>query len=892
MKRFILFLGVLGVLSGCLSLRAGTVSLVSPSADGERCRQWVDSVFAGLDTHGKVGQLVVATLPTASDKAAKKQIRELVKNGKIGGLLFSGGSVEEQTILTNIARKSARIPVMVAFDGETGRTRHQEGGPDYLPNVPLGCIRDSELLAAYEREVGRQFRTLGVHTRLIPDGDTDANGVFPAMRVSFFHEDASGAMAELMEDEIGSKALLLDAEAAGYDMLWVQSDAKSVVQKLVQAVEAGRLSREELDAKCRKVLAYKYGLGLRSRQPSLRVSGMSFRLHPAEARTLAAGLRRSAITVLNNYFDVLPLAGGEEGNIALLSIGEKGLDAPFAERMQQNAAVRVFHLPWAADEAARQAVVQQLAAFRRVVVSIAGDTYIGSGDVAFLESLNLRAPLVYACFTSYRTLLSLEPALVRSSAVVLAHSAANDLQAYVADVLFAKAAAAGRMPVNIGRLFPPETGCVIQPGMSPAPYVPEDYGMKSYVLQGIDGIARKGLSAGAYPGCRVLVWKEGQPVYDKGFGTHSDKDTTAVRPSDLFDLGGVTRTAATLLAVMKLYDQGKIGLDDKASRYLPLLRNGNKRDITLRHLLLHEAGLPPYIRFYLDIIDPNSVQGPYSQSWKDKWHRTRVSEHGYYCSDFKFKKGLMAARRSSTHTLQVAEGMWLNKSFKSSVLQAIARSEQGGRRYVDSDPGFILLQQVVEAVAGMPMDAFLEKEFYVPIGLRRTLFLPLSRFPKAEIMPTATDDYLRRQDLCGYVYDEAAACLGGVAGHAGLFSTVHEVAAIYQMLLDGGEWNGKRLLSEETCRLFTTEKSAISRRGLGFDKPDLTVVKYNPCAASAPASVYGHTGFTGTCAWADPENKIVYVFLSNRLCPHAWNTTLGDLNIRTDIQELIYKSLK
>ena len=177
------------------------------------------------------------------------------------------------------------------------------------------------------------------------------------------------------------------------------------------------------------------------------------------------------------------------------------------------------------------------------------------------------------------------------------------------------------------------------------------------------------------------------------------------------------------------------------------------------------------------------------------------------------------------------------------------------------------------------------------MGLKRTGYLPLRFLPEEEIVPSSVDPFLRKTTLQGFVHDESAAFQGGVSGNAGLFSTAGEVARIYQMLLNGGEFNGKRFLSEATCRLFTTEKSAISRRGLGFDKPDVSIVKRSPCAPSAPEAVYGHTGFTGTCAWVDPENKTVYVFLSNRLCPNVWNTKLGDMNIRRDIQELIYKSI-
>ena len=253
---------------------------------------------------------------------------------------------------------------------------------------------------------------------------------------------------------------------------------------------------------------------------------------------------------------------------------------------------------------------------------------------------------------------------------------------------------------------------------------------------------------------------------------------------------------------------------------------------------------------------------------------------------------MVSEKESSVYNLHVADKMWLNKSFKNTILQKIARCEMDSKRYVYSDLGFILLQQVVESIVKLPMDLYLAKEFYAPMGLQRTMYLPLQKYSKEEIMPTAANDFLRRQDLCGYVHDEAAACMGGISGNAGLFSTASEVAKIYQMILNGGEWNGKRYLSEATCRLFTTETSAISRRGLGFDKPNLKDLKNSPCAASATAAVYGHTGFTGTCAWVDPEHGTVYVFLSNRLCPNVWNTKLGEMNIRTDIQEAIYKSLK
>ncbi len=997
MKKHTFLLWIAGLFLIIPLLHAQHGTPFSPSASDARCRQWVDSVMARLSLQEKVGQLIVATIPAKATKENKKQIRELAKKYKVGGLLFAEGTPEEQAILTNLAQKNAAVPVMVTFDGEWGLSMRLKGTPDYPRNAALGCIEDNSLLEEYGREVARQFRTLGVQVNFAPDADVNTNPLNPVIHIRSFGENpkrvaekavaygrglenggvlsvskhfpghgdtdtdshktlpvlrydrarldsvelypfkemiraglggvmvghlqvpalepdnvtasslSKNIVTGLLKDELGFKGLVftdaLDMKGvsqvpqattkallAGNDMLLVQFNTKNAITELTEAVHSGIISKEELDAKCRKVLMYKYMMGLRNAQPKLQVSGMSYRINTEEAQALAAKLRRSAVTVLNNYFGILPLTP-VEGGIALLSIGEKDMDAPFVEAMKKQADINCFYLPWNADDALQEEVKRKLATYRRVVISITGSTYVSDKDVEFLSELDIQAPLVYAFFTPYRTLLPLTPALAKSSAVVLAHSDQADLQQHVADVLFAKAPANGKISMSIGQLFPAGTGCAIEPGMKPGTVIPEDYGMKSHVLRGIDGIAQKGVSEGAYPGCRILILKDGHTIYDKGFGTHSDKDTTSVRPTDLFDLASLTKTTATLLAVMKLYDEGKLKLDDKASKYLPFLRSGNKKNITIRELLFHESGLPPYIRFYVDAIDPNSVQGPYSQSWIDKWHRTQVSEHSYYCSDFKFKKGLASDKPSTVYSLHVADDMWLNKDFKNTILQKIAKCDLDSKRYVYSDLGFVLLQQIVEAIAQLPMDLYVAKEFYAPMGLQRTMFLPLNKFTKAEIMPTASNDFLRRQDLCGYVHDETAACMGGISGNAGLFSTAAEVAKVYQMLLNGGELNGKRYLSEATCRLFTTEKSVISRRGLGFDRPDVSIVKRSPCAVSAPEGVYGHTGFTGTCAWVDPKSKTVYVFLSNRLCPNVWNTKLGDMNIRTDIQELIFKSL-
>lgn len=870
MKHFLLFL--LFLLSFPLSATAD---------DETRCRQWVDSVYTRLSLEERVGQLLVASLPVRADSERKRLVREWTKRCKVGGLVFAGGVPEEQAILTNLAQKNARLPLLVLADAADGPALRLEGMPEFPGTVALGCLTDETQLGAYGFEVERQYRELGISAAIDRPVDTLLYRrlpiMLPRLRVGEL-KYLSGAVSQL-------PALLEEC-----DVVRVEGQVSSFFERMTDAFRTGKLPAALLEESCRRVLAHKYRLGLRRSVPKLRVSGLSFRLGSEEARTLASRLNRKAVTLLNNYFDLLPLSPDEAAVTALLCLGSPEAVAPFVESVGDGQEVSLFRLPWGADEAAKEELRRQLSAYRRVVVCLADTSRVPLADVQFLSALELRAPLVYVSFLAYDAMLSLIPALNRSAASILAHNATEEVQRHVADLLFARAEADGRLPLGLGPCFPTGSGCTLSEGTKPNRPVPEDFGLKSYVLQSLETLARKGIEEGAYPGCRLLLLKEGQTLYDRGFGTHSDRDTTSVRRTDLFDLGDLTMTTATLLAVMKLYDEGRIQLDAKASAYLPFLRNGSKKNITIRELLLHESGLPPYIRFYLEAIDPKSVHGPYLQSWEDQWHRTRVSEHSYYSSDFRFKKGLVAARRSATHSLQMADGLWLDKGFKQTLLRQLAASEPEGKRYVYSHLGFILLQQVVEAVAGMPMDRYLEREFYEPMGLKRTLFLPLQRWDKQEILPTLANDFLRRQELCGYVQDEAAACLGGVAGHAGLFSTAEEVGRIYQMLLNGGELDGRRYLSEETCRRFTTEQSRISRRGLGFDRPDTTDVQRSPCAPSVSGAVYGHTGFTGTCVWVDPVQQTVFVFLSNRLCPEGWNTKLVDMDLCRKMQEVLLEA--
>ncbi|MFZ4456910.1 MAG: serine hydrolase domain-containing protein [Bacteroidales bacterium] len=405
------------------------------------------------------------------------------------------------------------------------------------------------------------------------------------------------------------------------------------------------------------------------------------------------------------------------------------------------------------------------------------------------------------------------------------------------------------------------------------------------ILNRIDSIVENAIQLKVFPGCQVLVIKDGKPLYDKCFGYYTYDYTKKVESNTLYDLASLSKTTGTLLAVMKLYDNGQLKLTAKASDYLPFLRGTNKENITLSELLFHETGLPAGLPFYeLAMQRKNVLSLP--KMPQDSTNFVPLNSKNY-----EYKPDWVSKTPNIGFQSQVTDSFFITNSFHAAAMQMMANAPMKSKTYLYSCLNFFLLKELVEAISHTPMDDFLDKEFYLPMGLKSMMYLPLRSHTKEEIAPTVQKDFLRNGTIQGFVHDPDAAFFGGVSGNAGLFATAHDVATVYQLLLNNGELDGKRYLSAETCKLFTTTTSASGRRGLGFDKPVCGNPKENPCCESAPAAVYGHTGYTGTCCWVDPTNQLIYVFLSNRTFPNDGLNKLAKLHIRPKIQEVIYQSI-
>ncbi len=395
--------------------------------------------------------------------------------------------------------------------------------------------------------------------------------------------------------------------------------------------------------------------------------------------------------------------------------------------------------------------------------------------------------------------------------------------------------------------------------------------MDSTILAGIDTIAQEAIFAKATPGCVVTVLRKGKLVFQKSYGSLTYDSTIPVTPNTIYDLASVTKISATTVCLMKLVDEGKIDLKDSIGNYLPWLAGTDKANLLVENLLLHQAGLNPFIAFYKELLDKEGNPKP----------------------------NIVSNSRGMPFTTTITDALYLRNDWNDTMFQRIKTSPltTGELKYVYSDNDFILLAKIVEAVTGMSLDEYAFERFYKPLNMATTRFKAFEHFSSNSIAPTEDEKQFRKQLIWGYVHDPGAAMFDNVAGHAGLFSNATDLAKLYQMLLNGGVYKSRRYLKTRTIKKFTSYRSPISRRGLGFDKPEKdneirTIEKAYPSKSASPLT-YGHTGFTGTCVWVDPAYDLIYIFLSNRVNPTGGdNLKLSQLNIRSRIQEVIYASIK
>ncbi len=674
--------------------------------------------------------------------------------------------------------------------------------------------------------------------------------------------DMKGITKYYKEGEIA-----LEAFKAGNDILLIPDNIPASVNAIRSAIENGKVDEARLEESCKKILKYKFMAGA-TKRAVIDTSNLLADLNQKEYKLLQKELFNSAITVVRNNRNIIPISFPDTIKPAVIIVGSDKAQ-PFEEPFSDFTTASIHYLKHDADIGQRQKVITGIQNANLLVVSIINTNISASrkfgiteSDIQFIEFLAREKPVILnICASPYTLDFFSDPEIFEG--IIVSYQDKPNVQRTSAEIILGMHKADGKLPVNAGGYI---AGTGIPTAKTRLSYIdPTDLGIDTSYFSKVDSIALKGIELKAYPGCQVLASKDGYIIYEKSFGYHTYDNKRAVQLTDVYDLASLTKILATTPALMAMVDQVKILLDARLSDYLLYLRSTNKKDLRFREVLAHQSGLTPWIPYYQNTI--------FDRRWDTLVYRSVISEE---------------------FPIRVASNMYIREHYQYDIYTDIIASELGEKEYAYSDLGFYLFKDMIENLTNQSFDKYLYQHFYQPMGLNHLRFKPRKYFTIESIVPTEFDRVFRHQLLTGDVHDQGAAMLGGVSGHAGLFGNAYDVAVVMQMFLNGGNYGGRRFFDQEIVNEFTRCQfpEQENRRGLGFDKPLLEFQEHLANCRDASPSSFGHSGFTGTYTWADPESGLVYVFLSNRVYPDMDNSIIMKEDIRTNIHQLFYESIK
>ncbi len=938
---------------------------------------WAENKLDSMTLEEKVGQLFMIAAYSNKDEKHYAQIEKLVREEKIGGLIFMQGGPGRQVNLVNRYQKAANIPLLMATDAEWGLSMRLDSTIRFPKNMTLGAIRDSMPIFELGLEIGRQCRAVGIQVNFAPvvdvnnnprnpvindrsfgenprnvaikglyfikgmeyancigtakhfpghgDTDTDSHLDLPIIEHDrgrldsvelypfrfMFENGVAGVMVAhlyipaldttknlastlspkvvngLLKDELGFKGLIftdalgmkgvtkfwadgetdLKAFEAGNDVLLFTKDVPKAKELILKSIKSGQVSEKELDRRVLKILIAKEWAGLHLQKLSNKPDMKS--LNSPEAEALNKRLYRAAITSVKNKGNLLPLKGLENRKIAVVEIGSSD-KKPFYGTLEKYGQMTHFSLPNAASSSQREALLKKLSGYNTVIVGVDGMSKrasknfgISASTTGFLKSLKAKGPDVITVL--FGSPYALKYFGQHSDAILVAYENLDPAKVAGAEAIFGAIPVDGVLPVTASEQFP-EGSSVTWEGLPRFGFsVPEDAGMNGSVLEGIDDIAMEAVNTGATPGCAVLVMRKNQIVFEKTYGKTEYSGSEALDPlNTVWDLASVTKIAATTISTMKLVSEGRIDLDEHVSAYIQDFRGRGLTHIKVRNLLRHDAGFKSWIPFYKSTLD--TTGGLDENIYSD-------DSTGYYC-------------------VKVVDNLWMCRDYQDSMWVKIVGSDvRTDNRVRYSDLSMMVMQKIIESVTGVGLDQYVDSIFYRPMGMNNTAFVAGDRLPGRTFPPTEDDNYWRNKKIEGYVHDQASAMLGGVSGHAGLFSNLYDLAKVLLMVENGGRYGELEFFPESIVAEFTKQQRNDSRKGLGWDKAEMRAGKSNPCSDFASEYTFGHTGFTGIGAWVDPQYDLVYIFVSNRTYPSAENKKLQRQNIRPRIQDVIYESI-
>ncbi len=782
----------------------------------------------------------------------------------------------------NVTEKALAFMKGMQSAGIMGSAKHFPGHGDTdmdshktLPTVDFTRARlDTLELYPYKKLINEGLNSVMVAHLNVPSLEIQMN--YPSSL-------SSKVVTDLLKNELGFNGLIftdalnmkgasdfkkpgeieLAAFLAGNDVLLISEDIPKAMEFLINSYNEEVITEKRLAYSVKKILYAKYKVGLNHYQP-VKTAYLYDDLNSVNDDALYEEAMDNALTVIKNNRAILPIKDLQEKKIAYINFGDD------SGEIFLNELKKYGEVDWVKANGLDD-YIQKLKSYNYVIIGFhkSNDNpwkkfEFSENELVWLYEIARTNTVILDVFARPYAMLDLKTT-ANFEGVVMSYQNSEISQKLSAQLIFGAREAKGKLPVSLGEDFPLNTILKTKSLRRLQYGTPESVGINSYKLKKIDSLATLGIREGMYPGAQILVARKGKVVYQKNFGYHEYANKIEVTDSTVYDLASLTKILASLPLVMQLVDKKELGMNTKLSEMLPEYKNSNKANITLKEMLSHYARLKAWIPFYRYTLNED---------------KTEVSPK--YYSDIPDKD----------FNVQVAQNLYMRRDYMDTIFKTIRESDLNSRlEYKYSDLPYYILKRYFDRKFGKPMEQIVQENLYESLGANYMTYLPLEKFSKDNIPPTEQDNIFRNQKVQGYVHDQGAAMLGGVSGHAGLFSNANDVAKVMQMYLWKGFYGGKRYFDPDVLDLFNTcyycDKNV--RRGVGFDKPQLGTS--GPTCGCVSMTSFGHSGFTGTFAWADPEQEIVYVFLSNRTFPDAENRKLIKSDLRSKIQEAIYEAI-
>lgn len=817
--------------------------------------KWVESTFEDLSEDARIGQLFL--VPYTDQKSALFYLDHF----QVGGFIFPQNSPEALFEQIKFLQDYAKVPLWIAFD----QTDDTSSKGKMLPHSgTISSILDSTFVKDLGYRSGKLLQDVGANlfflersnlaykTGLMQSGinvlskenEYNGNSVEPDERVNAPIQ----FIKRITPKEDTQMATLLDAIENGADLILLEGDILNNFDDLRAHLKKG-FKKKDLRLVVKKSLGYKYDL--RSRK--VNANSVEVRNEFLSNSQLQYRIALQSL-VFNNKKDFdLPIVVLKDQKFATLS-NDDGHGSIFRKGIDRYVMTDHFLIDQIAEMPEHMETA--LGTYNWLIVDVSKNNI----SVDFLKNIATKYPKLQVIFFDNGSDIITQ--LPESAYLLWSQESSALVYELASQAIFGAVEVNGLWPSG----YPYSTSQFTKAINRLKYAAPEIVGMNSAELLKIDSIVMNGIDKKAMPGAQILVAKNGTVVYQKSFGHHTYDAKIPVTIGSLYDIASLTKVVGTLQAVMYMVDKGVVKLDANLATYLPELKNNPKGKLVIKDILSHQAGLPSYYPFWANTLDKQKNLSP-------EFYATELND---------------------SFNLSVTSGLYTNLATEDSLWAWIMSDKVRLRppgRYLYSDIGFMILKKLTETMLNRKMDEFLETEFYAPLGMKHTTYHPLERFKPEFIVPTEEDRLYRKDIVIGYVHDQNAAMIGGVAGHAGLFSNTNDLAKLMQMQLQNGQYGGKQYFKRDLVKSFTYKQYQGNRRGLGWDKPSFSS-RFDNTSSFCSEETFGHTGFTGTAIWADPKENLLYIFLSNRTFPDSSINKLSELKIRNLIQDVIYSSIQ